>query len=230
MGTESVHVAAKPYRIMIADDHAVVRRGVRALLDTQQGLEVCCEASTGLEAIEHVKKIKPNLVLLDLTMPEMNGLEVARVIRDESPETDVLIFTMHFSEDVAREVLRCGARGYVLKSDADVELVAAVRHVQQHKPFFTGRLAMTMADSFVNEQREDSARAEHPLPGCPLTARELEIVQLLATGKISKEVAAAIGISTRTVESHRNHIMKKMNFASFSELMRFAIRNHLVEP
>ncbi|MGA8555058.1 MAG: response regulator transcription factor, partial [Candidatus Acidiferrales bacterium] len=183
-----------------------------------------------LEAIEHVKKIKPNMVLLDLTMPEMNGLEVARVIRDESPETDVLIFTMHFSEDVAREVLRCGARGYVLKSDADVELLAAIRHVQQHKPFFSGRLAMSMVNSFVNETRQGSSRTEHPLPGCALTARELEIVRLLATGKISKEVAAAVGISTRTVESHRSNIMKKMNFASFSELMRFAIRNRLVEP
>jgi DNA-binding NarL/FixJ family response regulator len=193
---------SRPYRILVADDHAVVRRGVRALLESQPGLEVCCEAATGLEALEHVKKTKPNLVLL----------------------------TMHFSEDVAREVLRSGARGYVLKSDADSELVAAVRHVQQHKPFFTGRLAMTMVESFVNEQREGEPSTDHPLPGCPLTARELEIVQLLATGKISKEVAATVGISTRTVESHRNHIMKKMNFASFSELMRFAIRNHLVEP
>jgi DNA-binding NarL/FixJ family response regulator len=131
---------------------------------------------------------------------------------------------------LSQRELRSGARGYVLKSDADSELVAAVRHVQQHKPFFTGRLAMTMVESFVNEQREGEPSADHPLPGCPLTAREIEIVQLLATGKISKEVAATVGISTRTVESHRNHIMKKMNFSSFSELMRFAIRNHLVEP
>jgi DNA-binding NarL/FixJ family response regulator len=222
--------ATKPYRILIADDHAVVRRGVRAIIESQPGMEVCSEAATGVEAIEHVKKDKPNLVLLDLTMPEMNGLEVARAIREEAPDTDVLILTMHFSEDVAREVLRCGARGYVLKSDADAELLAAVRHVQQNKPFFTGRLAMTMVDSFVNEQREGEASADHPIPGCPLTAREVEIVQLLATGKISKEVAAAVGISTRTVESHRNHIMKKMNFSSFSELMRFAIRNRLIEP
>jgi DNA-binding NarL/FixJ family response regulator len=115
--------------------HAVVRRGVRALLESQPGIEVCCEAATGLEAPEYVKKAKPNLVLLDLTtMPELHGLETARVIHDESPETDVLILTMHFSEDVAREVLRSGARGYVLKSDADAELVAAVRHVQQANP------------------------------------------------------------------------------------------------
>jgi DNA-binding NarL/FixJ family response regulator len=177
-----------------------------------------------------MSKNKPNLVLLDLTTLEMNGLAAARAIRAESPDTDVLILTIHFSEDVAREVLRSGARGYVLKSDADSELVAAVRHVQQHKPFFTGRLAMTMVESFVNEQREGEPRTDYPLPGCPLTARELEIFQLLATGKISKEVAATVGISTRTVESNSNHILKNMNFSSFSELMRFAIRNHLVEP
>src|ERR1700733_8407051 len=149
--------SSKPYRILVADDHAVVRRGVRALLENQPGFEVCCEAFTGLEALEYVKKAKPNLVLLDLTMPEMNGLEAARAIHDESPETDVLILTMHFSEDDAREALRSGARGrarYGPKSDADSELGAAVRHVQQHKPFFTGRLAMTMVESFVNEQRE----------------------------------------------------------------------------
>ncbi|MFZ3217739.1 MAG: response regulator transcription factor [Candidatus Acidiferrales bacterium] len=222
--------ALKPYRVLVADDHAVVRRGVRALLETQPGIEVCCEAANGVEAIEYVRKAKPDLVLLDLTMPEMNGLEVARAIRAESPATEVVILTMHFSEEVAREVLRSGARGYVLKSDADVELVSAVRHVQQHRPFFTGRLATSMMDSFVNDEHEAEPSADHPLAGCPLTAREIEIVQLLASGKISKEVAAAVGISTRTVESHRNHIMKKMNFSSFSELMRFAIRSHLVEP
>ncbi len=157
--------AAKPYRILVADDHAVVRRGVRSLLESQPGLEVCCEAATGLEALEHVKRAKPNLVLLDLTMPEMNELEAARAIRQEAPDTDVLILTMHFSEDVAREVLRSSARGYVLKSDADAELVAAVRHVQQHKPFLTGRLTMTMVESFVNEQREGEPSTDHRLPG-----------------------------------------------------------------
>ncbi len=166
-------------------------------------------------------------------LPKEIDLTIFCVIQEadhESPKTDVFIFTMHFSEDVAREVLRCGARGYVLKSDADVELVADVLHAQQHKPFFTGRLATTMVDSFVHQAREDSSPTKHPLPGCPLTVRELEIVQLLAPGKIGKEVAAAVGISTRTVESHRNHIIKKMNFSSFSELTRVAIRNHLVEP
>src|SRR5277367_3259552 len=156
---------ARPYRILVADDHAVVRRGVRALLESQPGLEVCCEAATGLEAVEHVKRNKPNLVLLDLTMPEMNGLEAARAIREESPDTDVLILTMHFSEDVAREVLRSGARGYVLKSDADSELVAAVRQVQRNRPYFTGKLALSLVDTFIQNPAEGEATDEHPLPG-----------------------------------------------------------------
>src|SRR6202453_2295132 len=221
--------APRPYRILVADDHAVVRRGVRALLENQPGLEVCCEASTGLEALEYVKKAKPNLVLLDLTMPEMNGLEAARAIHDESPETDVLILTMHFSEDVAREALRSGARGYVLKSDADSELLSAVRQVQKNRPYFTGKLALSLVDTFIHNPGEGEATDEHPLPGTPLTAREVEVLQMLASGMSNKQIAPAIGLSIRTVESHRNHIMHKMKFESFSDLLRFAIRNRIVD-
>ncbi len=218
----------KKYRILVADDHSIVRRGVRALIESQPGLEVCAEAANGAEAMHQVAKQRPDLVVLDLTMPEKNGLEVTRLIREESPNTDVLILTMHFSEEVAREVLRCGARGYLLKSDADVELLTAVRHIQHHKPFFTGKLATTMAESFVRDTggRSDNSNNNQ----APLSARELEVVQLLASGKSNKQAAAMIGVSTRTVESHRNHIMRKMNFASFSDLIRFAIRNNLIQP
>ncbi len=221
---------AKSYRVLVADDHALVRRGVRVLLESQAGIEVCCEAANGVEAIEHVKKAKPDLVVLDLTMPKANGLEVARAIRKESPSTEVLILTMHFSTDVAREVLRCGARGYVLKSDDDEELMTAVRHVQQGKPFFTGQLTEAMLDGFVCDDANSDANREGPLSGSPLTAREVEVVRLLATGKSNKQVAAALGVSTRTAESHRAHFMHKMKFTSFSELIRFAVRNNLVEP
>jgi DNA-binding NarL/FixJ family response regulator len=178
--------------------------------------------------MDYVVKQRPDLVVLDLTMPEKNGLEVARMIRERSPSTDVLILTMHFSEEVAREVLRCGARGYVLKSDADGELLSAVRHIQEDKPFFTGKLAATMAESFVRDTR--GAGTSIPADEAPLSQRELEVVQLLASGKSNKEAAASIGVSTRTVESHRNHIMRKMEFESFSDLIRFAIRNNLVQP
>jgi DNA-binding NarL/FixJ family response regulator len=199
------------------------------LLEGEPGIEVCHEAGDGVEAIEYVKKHKPDLVLLDLTMPEMNGLDAVREIRESSPETNVLILTMHFSEDVAREAFRSGAHGYVLKSDADVDLLSAVRQVQQHKPFFTGRLAASMVDNFVQGPDYGDATAEHPIPGAPLTAREVEVLQMLASGMSNKQIAPAIGLSIRTVESHRNHIMHKMKFNSFSDLVRFAIRNQLVE-
>jgi DNA-binding NarL/FixJ family response regulator len=205
---------SRSYRILLVDDHPIVRRGLRSLLEPQSGLEVCAEAANGAEAMAHVIKDRPDLVVLDLTMPERNGLEVARLIREESPSTHVLILTMHFSEEVAREVLRCGARGYILKSDADVELLAAVRHIQQNKPFFTGKLATTMAESFVRNTSESGDSWENE--ESPLSAREMEVVYLLASGKSNKEVAALI--------------MRKMDFHSFSDLIRFAIRNDLIQP
>jgi DNA-binding NarL/FixJ family response regulator len=217
---------AQMYRILVVDDHSIVRRGIRSLLESQPGWEVCGEASTGVEALRKVVAERPDLMVLDLTMPEKNGLEVTRVARQQSPETDVLILTMHFSEEIAKEVLRCGARGYLLKSDADHELLTAVRHIQQHKPFFTGKLAMTMAESFVRDPTTKDSDATE----APLSPRELEVVQLLASGKSNKEAAAMLGVSTRTVESHRNHIMRKMEFRSFSDLIRFAIRFNLVQP
>jgi DNA-binding NarL/FixJ family response regulator len=217
----------KPYRVMVVDDHPVVRRGVRAILEMQPGIEVCGEASNGVEAMEFVKKAKPDLVVLDLTMPEMNGLEVTTAVREHSPDTEVLVLSMHFSDELAREVLRCGALGYILKSDLDAELVSAVDRVRHHKPFFTSKLAVTMAQNFVAGPGEGGPGAEGALP---LTEREIQVVQLLAEGKSNKEVAGTLGVSTRTIESHRNHIMHKMNFASFSDLIKFAVRSNLVEP
>jgi DNA-binding NarL/FixJ family response regulator len=196
------------------------------MLQTQPGVEVCWEASTGVEALQFIKKEKPDLVVLDLTMPEMNGLEVVRSVRVESPSTDILVLTMHFSEELAREVLSCGALAYVLKSDADTDLLVAVDHVRNHQPYFTSQLAMSMTQNFLYGT---GVGAQSLLPGTPLTPREIEVVQLLAEGRANKEAASDLGVSTRTVESHRNHIMRKMNFGSFSELVRFAIRNHLVK-
>ena len=204
----------------------MVRRGIRAMLETQPGIQVSWEASNGVEALECIKKEKPDLVVLDLTMPEMNGLEVVRSIRDDSPTTDILVLTMHFSEELAREVLNCGALAYVLKSDADTDLLVAVDHVRHHQPYFTSQLTMSMSQNFI---QSPNVAAESLIPGAPLTAREVEVVQLLAEGRSNKEVASQLSVSTRTVESHRNHIMRKMNFTSFSELVRFAVRNHLVD-
>ena len=222
----------KPYRILIADDHVLVRRGLRGLLEMQPGLEVCFEAATGTAALEYVRQGKPDLVIMDLTMPQMNGLEAARTIRRESPETEVLVLTIHFTDDLAREVLRSGALGYILKSDPDMDLLAAVDHMRHHQPFFSTRLAISMAQNFIAPPpgAEDAADDGPPREDDPLTDRELEVVGLLAHGKSNKETATALGVSTRTIESHRNHIMHKMGFASFSDLVRFAVRNSLVEP
>lgn len=227
MMNESI-AAARAYRILVVDDHSIVRRGLRSLLESQSGVEICAEAENGVEALQQVAKERPDLVVLDLTIPQKNGLEVARCIREEWPSTAVLILTMHFSEEIAREVVRCGARGYLLKSDADIELLTAIRQIRQNKPFFTGKLAATMAESYVRDKTGGSDASG--VNEAPLSARELEVVQLLASGKSNKEAAALIGVSTRTVESHRNHVMQKMEFRSFSDLIRFAIRNNLIQP
>jgi DNA-binding NarL/FixJ family response regulator len=218
----------KQYLVLVADDHAVVRRGVRELLESQADVKVCCEAANGFEALDHIKKNKTDLAVLDLTMPEMNGLEAARAIRELSPETQILILSMHFSEEIARETLRVGVRGYVMKSDANSELIAAVRHLRQGKSFFTSRLATSIADFFTHGSCDSNALTL--MPGAPLTTREVEIVRLLGSGNSNKEAAAALGISTRTIESHRSHIMHKLVATSFSDLVRFAVRNNLVEP
>jgi DNA-binding NarL/FixJ family response regulator len=214
------------YKVLIADDHPVVRHGLRRIRESQADIDVCSEAATSLEAIEQAKSCKPNLVVFDVTMPEMSGLEAAREIHDSLPETGIPILSMHFSEGIAREAIRQGARGYILKSDADQELLYAIEQLRAGKSFFTGRLAASMAESFAHPATD----GETPLPGVPLTEREIEIIQLLVEGSSSKQVAGLLGVSTRTVESHRTHIMHKMKFSNFSEQVRFAVRNQLVKP
>jgi DNA-binding NarL/FixJ family response regulator len=223
-----VRKSTKPisYKVLIVDDHPVVRHGLRRLLESQPDIDVCSEAATGTEAIEQVKACKPNLVVLDVTMPEMGGLEAAREIHYISPEISILILSMHFSEGIAREALRAGARGSILKSDADSELLTAVEQLRGGNSFFTRRLSASTAEDFLHPTDPDRTS----LPGLPLTDREIKIIQLLVEGKSSKQVAGVLGISTRTIESHRTHIMHKMKFATFSELVRFAVRNQLVEP
>lgn len=220
-------VATRLYRIVIADDHAVVRRGLRSLLDSQPSLEVCAEASTGTETLDCVRRFRPDLVVLDLTMPEMNGIAVTRAVREQSSSTDVLVLTMHFSEELAREAIRAGALAYVLKSDADAELLTAIDHVRHKQPFFTSALASRATHSLL--RRSPELLANSSSSDTPLTSREIEVVRLLAAGKSNKETAGYLGLSVRTVESHRTRVMQKMGFRNFSELVRFAVRNNLVE-
>jgi DNA-binding NarL/FixJ family response regulator len=217
-------MTAQPLRIIVVDDHGVVRRGVRALLETQPGWEVAAEGTTGREAVELVRQLHPDVVVMDLSLPELNGLDATRQILKESPRTEVLVLTMHHSEQLAREVLQAGARGYVLKSDADQSLIAAVDSLRQHKPFLSSAVTAFVLDSYM--QLSDMA-ASHP--GGVVTPREREIIQLIAEGKSNKETAAALGVSTKTVEAHRANVMRKLRLQSISDLVRYAIRNKLVQ-
>ena len=226
--------SAEPYRILLADDHAVVRRGVRTLLESQPGFVVCAEASDGHEAVELSKKQKPNLVILDLTMDTMDGLEASSIIRTECPETQVLILTMHSSEDMARKALVSGSLGYVLKSDPDEELLAAVDEIRHLRTFISRRLAVSMAKIHIRESETALKTTSSPNVNerpevVPLTDRQIDVLKLLAHGKSNKEVAYQLGISTRTAEVHRNRMMQKLNCKSFCDLLLFAIRQKLVE-
>jgi DNA-binding NarL/FixJ family response regulator len=226
--------SAEPYRILLADDHAVVRRGIRTLLESLTGIVVCAEASDGREAVELSKTQKPNLAILDLTMAAMDGLEAASIIRMECPETQVLIFTMHFSEDMARKALLLGSLGYALKSDSEGELLAAVDEIRHLRTFISPRIALSMAQSYIRESGNAVKIASSPNVNekpevVPLTDRQIDVLKLLAYGKSNKEVAHQLGISTRTAEVHRNHMMQKLNCKSFCDLLRFAIRQKLVE-
>lgn len=217
---------APPLRIVIVDDHAVVRRGVRALLESQPGWEVSAEATTGRQAVDLVRRLRPDVVVMDLSLPELNGLDATRQIVKESPQTEVLVLTMHHSEQLARDVLQAGARGYVLKSDADQNLIAAVESLRQHKPFLTSNVTEFVLDDYI---RRSEGSDEAPAKGA-ITPREREIVQLLAEGNSNKETAAALGVSVKTIEAHRANIMRKLRLRSISDLVRYAIRNQIVQP
>ena len=213
-------------RIVIVDDHAVVRRGVRALLETQPGWKVMAEATTGREAVEVVRRLRPDVVVMDLSLPELNGLEATRQIVKELPQTEILVLTMHHSEQLARDVLQAGARGYVLKSDADQSLIAAVESLRQHKPFLTSRVTEFVLDGYMR----GSDAADEGTSKDAVTPREREVIQLLAEGNSNKETASVLGISVKTIEAHRANIMRKLHLRSSSDLVRYAIRNKLVEP
>ncbi len=212
-------------RILIADDHPMIRQGLRQLLEQQRDWEVCAEASTGRQAVELASKLAPHVVVLDLAMPELNGLEATRQIKKALPNTEILVFTMHETEDLTRDVLSAGALGYLLKSDASRHIVAAIQALAEHQPYFTWKVSKTMLDVYIKHgQSPDKVPAFNQL-----TAREREIVQLLAEGRSNKAVSALLGISVKTAETHRAAIMKKLGISSIAELVRYAIRNSIIE-
>jgi DNA-binding NarL/FixJ family response regulator len=210
-------------KILIADDHELLRRGLAATLGERAQWHIAGEAGTGRAAVELAAKAKPDVVIMDVSMPELNGLEATRQILAGAPGTKILILTMHDSEQVVRDVLDAGAQGYLLKSDAGRDLLTAVEALLQDRPYFTSKVARMVLEGYL---RPSESEAE----ASPLSAREREIVQLLAEGNSNKEVADALGISVKTAETHRTNVMRKMNFRSITDLVRFAIRNKIIEP
>jgi DNA-binding NarL/FixJ family response regulator len=226
MNSEPKNKGTAVLRILVADDHDIIRRGLKQLLTAHPGWSVCGEAKTGREAVTLADQLKPEIVVMDISMPELNGLEAARRIRKALPKTEIVILTLHFSDQLVREIVEAGVRAYIMKSDADRDLVSAVEALASHRSFFTARAADMLLDGFC---KQNSGVDHQTLLRGRLTSREREIVQLLAEGKSSKEVAVALGISVKTAETHRANIMRKLELHSVSELVRYAVRNQIIE-
>jgi len=213
-------------RILVADDHDIIRRGLKSLLAAKPGWEVCAEAKNGREAIALAEEHKPDVVVMDVSMPELNGLEAVRYIRKTLPKTEVVVLTLHFSDQLVHDLIEAGAKGYIMKSDADRDLVAAVEALSVRRTFFTPKAGEMVLNGF--KKKDINPEGEHEFRN-RLTIREREIVQLLAEGKSSKEVAVALGISVKTAETHRANIMRKLELHSVSELVRYAVKNQIIE-
>jgi DNA-binding NarL/FixJ family response regulator len=209
-------------RILIADDHEVVRAGVRTILESHDGWQVVAEAANGKDAIRKAIDSKADIAVIDYSLPIINGVEVTRQIRARLPTAEILIFTMHDSDVLVRELLEAGARAYLVKSQANQFLTAAVESLVNHRPFFTGRVSEQLLEACLTARLRSSGNA--------LSPRERIIVQLIAEGHSNKEMAAVLNLSVKTVESHRATAMRKLNVTSTAGIVRYAIRNRLVEP
>jgi DNA-binding NarL/FixJ family response regulator len=215
----------KTVRILLADDHKVVRQGTRALLSPISEWEIIGEADNGREAVALSAQLKPDIVILDIAMPELNGLDATRQIKKNSPETEVLIFTGQETEELVHDVFAAGARSYIMKTDAPDRLIDAVKALAEHKHFFTSRISEIVFARYIQGKDE----LENTPENGRITNRERELVQLLTEGKSNKEVADILGISVKTVETHRAAIMRKLGLKSFSDMVRYAIRNKIIE-
>lgn len=215
----------KKIRVLIADDHEIVRRGLRPLIESEWGWEICGEARDGREAIALAQELKPDVVILDVGMPELNGVEVTRELKRTLPETEVLAFTGTESEALVHQLFAAGARGCVLKSEAAAHLIPAIKALCAHQPYLASRVSRVVFESYL----QGGMPPGHDTPG-GLTPRERETVQLLAEGRSNKEVAAALGIRVKTVKTHRATIMRKLGFTAFRELVRYAVGTQIVPP
>jgi DNA-binding NarL/FixJ family response regulator len=208
-------------RILIADDHEVVRKGIRTLLETRSEWEICGEASTGWDAVAKAKRQKPDVVLLDISMPDLGGLEAIPEILKVHPNGKILVLTMHESGRMATRVLAAGASGLVLKSDAAHDLVRAVQSIERNQPFISPAVTTLIIGHL--------AKNSVPGPSPSVTPRELEVLRLLALGRTNKEVASALDLSVKTVDAHRFNIMRKLDLRTYSDLIQYAIRQRIIE-
>jgi DNA-binding NarL/FixJ family response regulator len=210
----------KKIRILLADDHAVVRQGFRAILAAESDMEIVGEAANGRDAVEFAERLQPDVVVMDVAMPELNGIEATRRLAESTPRTRILALSMHKDSVYVREILRAGARGYLLKDAFDSDLLAAVRAVARGE----GYLSPAVSDAVLSDYRK---HVTDPLD--LLTSREREVLQMLAEGKTNKDIATLLKLSVYTVDAHRGRIMEKLNLHSIGELVRFAVRNGLVD-
>jgi DNA-binding NarL/FixJ family response regulator len=215
-----------PLRILVADDHDVMRIGIRELLGTREGWEVCAEARDGREAVAKTEQLKPDIAILDVNMPELNGIEAARKIRKKFANTEVLIISFDYSDHLIGAIIGAGARGFIVKADSERDLISAVEALANHKPFFTSRASDVILGRVLGFGQGEEIKE---FAGNRLTPREREIVQQLAEGKSSKEVAESLSISIKTADTHRANIMRKLDLHSVTELVRYAVRNQIVK-
>jgi len=208
-------------RILIADDHDIIRRGVRTLLETRQDVIVVAEAATGRQALTLARETRPDIAVVDYSLPELNGRDLTVELKREFPRLEVLVYTMHDREEMIMQVLQAGARGVVLKSDAEKHLFAAVDALSINRPYFSPSMSETLLQEYLRVRPSDAFKV--------LTHREREVVQLIAEGKINKQAAELLNISVKTVETHRATVMQKLKLRTTAELVRYAIRNHILE-
>jgi len=209
-----------PVRILIADDHEIVREGLRAMIQRQPGWEVCGDVSTGREVVAQAPALNPDIIVMDIGMPELNGLDATRQIKRVLPNTEVLIFTANETEEIVRNVFKAGAKAYLLKSDANQHLIPAIEALCKHRTYFSSKVSeLVFAGYLKGDARTDDQS---------LTAREREMVQLVAEGNTSKDIAQVLGISVKTVETHRAAVMRKLKLNSVADLVRYAIRNGII--
>jgi len=212
----------KRTQILIADDHELIRRGLRIALQSHPGWTVCAECANGRDAVDEAKTLRPDVAVLDIAMPELNGIDAARQIKRVTPRTEVLLISNHYADHLVREMFAAGVRGFVLKSDADDDVLRAVEYLVQHKPYFTPR-AMRL---LVSDAADDTVPRP---PRELLTPRERELVQMLSEGKSTKEIAVELNVSIKTAETHRANIMRKLNVHSIQEVILYALRNKIVD-